>query len=86
VTDLLSRHQPRRGNLARFLFVCFDVQQNNPLSKITEYHRATALAAQQDLRRSLSDEQLASIRGTPMRKQRRGRIYWYDTYRVDDAV
>jgi hypothetical protein len=51
-----------------------------------KYHSATAQAAYHDLRRSLMDDQVASIRGTPMQEARKGRIYWYDTYRVGDQV
>lgn len=32
------------------------------------------------------DEAVINIRGTPMREERKGRYYWYDTYRVGDAV
>lgn len=51
-----------------------------------DYHTSTAHAAYHDLRRSLADERVAAIRGTPMREERKGRAYWYDTYRVGDAV
>jgi hypothetical protein len=51
-----------------------------------KYHSATAQAAYHDLRRSLMDDQVASVRGTPMQEERKGRTYWYDTYRVGDQV
>jgi hypothetical protein len=51
-----------------------------------KYHSATAQAAYHDLRRSLMDDQIASIRGTPMQEERKGRFYWYDTYRIGDQV
>ncbi|WP_333818239.1 nucleotidyltransferase family protein [Tabrizicola sp.] len=50
------------------------------------YHSSTAQAAYHDLRRSLMDDQVAAIRGTPKREDRKGRRYWYDTYRVGDQV
>jgi hypothetical protein len=51
-----------------------------------KYHSSTAQAAYHDLRRSLMDDQVAEIRGTPMQEERKGRKYWYDTYRVGDQV
>lgn len=51
-----------------------------------QYHSSTAQAAYHDLRRSLMDDQVAKIRGTPKREDRKGRRYWYDTYRVGDQV
>ena len=51
-----------------------------------QYHSATAQAAYHDLRRSLIDDQVAAIRGTPTQETRKGRKYWYDTYRVGDDV
>lgn len=51
-----------------------------------QYHSATAQSAYHDLRRSLMDDQVAAIRGTPKQENRKGRAYWYDTYRVGDDV
>lgn len=51
-----------------------------------QYHSATAQSAYHDLRRSLMDDQVAAIRGTPKQENRKGRVYWYDTYRVGDDV
>ncbi len=51
-----------------------------------QYHSATAQAAYHDLRRSLMDDHVAAIRGTPKQEERKGRKYWYDTYRVGDEV
>jgi hypothetical protein len=51
-----------------------------------KYHSAAAQAVYHDLRRSLMDDQVASVRGTPMQEARKGRTYWYDTYRVGDQV
>lgn len=51
-----------------------------------QYHSSTAQAAYHDLRRSLMDDQVATIRGTPKLEERKGRRYWYDTYRVGDQV
>ena len=49
-------------------------------------HSTLAHAAYHDLLRSLRDEQVASLRGSPALEQRSGRRYWYDTYRVGDQV
>lgn len=51
-----------------------------------QYHSSTAQAAYHDLRRSLMDDQVAAILGTPKREERKGRRYWYDTYRIGDQV
>ncbi|GLR45984.1 hypothetical protein GCM10007880_65020 [Mesorhizobium amorphae] len=47
-------------------------------------HSPLAHSAYHDLLSSLRDEVAAEIRGTPTR--RNGRVYWYDTYRVDSDV
>ncbi|MQT14665.1 nucleotidyltransferase family protein [Segnochrobactrum spirostomi] len=49
-------------------------------------HSTLAHAAYHDLLRSLQDEAVSDLRGTPTRVERRGRIYWYDTYRVGSDV
>ena len=49
-------------------------------------HSPLAHAAYHDLLRSLGDEQVAGLRGSPALEQRAGRRYWYDTYRVGDQV
>ena len=49
-------------------------------------HSTLAHAAYHDLLRSLGDEQVAGLRGSPALEQRAGRRYWYDTYRVGDQV
>ena len=45
-----------------------------------------AHAAYHDLLRSLQDDAASEIRGTPTRVERKGRIYWYDSYRVGSDV
>jgi hypothetical protein len=45
-----------------------------------------AHAAYHDLLRSLKDEAVAEIRGTPTRVERAGKTYWYDSYRVGTDV
>ena len=45
-----------------------------------------AHAAYQDLLRSLKDEAVSDIRGTPTRVDRGGRTYWYDSYRIGSDV
>lgn len=49
-------------------------------------HSTTAHAAYHDLLRSLLDEAVSNIRGTPTRVERNGKIYWYDSYRVGSDV
>ncbi|MEO9780415.1 MAG: GSU2403 family nucleotidyltransferase fold protein [Sedimentitalea sp.] len=49
-------------------------------------HSAIAHAAYHDLRRSLQDEAVTEIRGTPTRVERNGKIYWYDSYRIGSDV
>jgi hypothetical protein len=46
----------------------------------------TAVAAYQDLRRMMIDEAVAGMRGRPILRERAGRSYWYDQFRVGDAV
>ncbi len=49
-------------------------------------HSPIAHAAYHDLLRSLREEALSDVRGTPTRTERNGRVYWYDTYRVGSEV
>lgn len=49
-------------------------------------HSPVAHAAYHDLLGSLRDEAVAEIRGTPTRVERKGRVYWYDSYRVGSDV
>ena len=49
-------------------------------------HSATAHAAYHDLLRSLMDEAVSAIRGTPTKVTRKGKIYWYDSYRIGSDV
>lgn len=49
-------------------------------------HSPVAHAAYHDLLGSLRDEAVAEIRGTPTRVERKGRVYWYDSYRVGSEV
>lgn len=51
-----------------------------------ERHSLTAHTAYYDLLRSLKDEAVSDIRGTPTRVERNGKAYWYDTYRVGSDV
>ncbi|ADZ69218.1 nucleotidyltransferase family protein [Polymorphum gilvum] len=51
-----------------------------------ERHSTTAHAAYNDLLRSLLDDEVAEIRGTPTRVERNGKHYWYDTFRVGSDV
>jgi len=45
-----------------------------------------AHAAYQDLLRSLKDDAVSDLRGTPTRVERGGKIYWYDSYRIGSDV
>lgn len=49
-------------------------------------HSHTAHAAYHDLMRSLMDEAVSDIRGTPTKVERKGKTYWYDSYRVGSDV
>ena len=49
-------------------------------------HSSIAQAAYHDLLRSLKDDAVSDIRGTPTHVSRNGKIYWYDTYRVGSDV
>lgn len=49
-------------------------------------HSAVAYAAYADLLRSLSDDAVSDLRGTPTRVTRGNKVYWYDTYRVGSDV
>jgi hypothetical protein len=49
-------------------------------------HTALAQASYHDLLRSLIDESLSAIRGTPRLETRLGRYYWYDVYRLGSSV
>lgn len=50
------------------------------------HHSPLAHAAYHDLLRSLRDEAIGDLRGTPTRVTRNGRIYWYDSFRVGSEV
>ena len=49
-------------------------------------HSSIAHAAYHDLLRSLQDDAVSNIRGTPTRIERNGKIYWYDTFRIGSDV
>jgi len=49
-------------------------------------HSTVAHAAWHDLLRSLQDEAVSDLRGTPTRVERNGRAYWYDSYRIGSDV
>ncbi len=49
-------------------------------------HTSVAHAAYHDLLAALRDEAVADFRGAPTRVERRGLVYWYDTYRVGSDV
>lgn len=49
-------------------------------------HSTTGHAAFHDLLRSLKDDAVSDLRGTPTRVERNGKAYWYDSYRVGSDV
>lgn len=49
-------------------------------------HSLIAHSAYIDLLRSLKDDAVSDIRGTPTRELRNGRAYWYDVHRVGTSV
>ncbi|WP_300042675.1 GSU2403 family nucleotidyltransferase fold protein [uncultured Paracoccus sp.] len=51
-----------------------------------DHHSPIAHAAYHDLLRSLRDEAVTDLRGTPTRVTRNGRVYWYDSFRVGSEV
>jgi hypothetical protein len=53
---------------------------------VFQRHSPVAHAAWHDLVRSLQDEAIGELRGTPTRVTRNGRTYWYDSYRVGTEV
>lgn len=55
---------------------------------MTRYQRHSALShvAYHDLLRSLKDEAISNLRGTPVKKARGGSSFWYDTYRIGNRV
>jgi hypothetical protein len=50
------------------------------------YLSAIAHAAYQDILRSLREERVSTIQGTPRRELRNGRYYWYDVFRTGTTV
>lgn len=50
------------------------------------YHSPTAQAAYHDLLSLLLDEAVSEIRGSPVLKEREGKAYWYDHYRIGTDV
>ena len=49
-------------------------------------HSPSAHTAYHDLLRSLKDEAISMLRGTPEKVSRKNRAYWYDTYRIGSEV
>jgi hypothetical protein len=52
----------------------------------TRYHSTTAQTAYHDLLSLLLDEAVSEIRGSPTLREREGKGYWYDRYRVGTDV
>lgn len=53
---------------------------------VFQRHSTIAHTAYHGLLRSLLDDTISDIRGTPTRVERNGKVYWYDTYRVGSDV
>lgn len=51
-----------------------------------QHHSTIAHAAWHDLLRSLQDDAVTDLRGSPTRVARNGKTYWYDSYRVGSDV
>ncbi|MCB6176964.1 hypothetical protein LHP98_02320 [Rhodobacter sp. Har01] len=49
-------------------------------------HSMNAQSAYLDLLRSLKDDSVSTLRGSPVKEIRNGRAYWYDLYRVGTSV
>lgn len=66
---------------------CYVQRATNLLNMtMIERHSATGHAAYHDVLRSLGDDAVSAIRGTPTRVVRNEKVYWYDTYRVGSDV
>ena len=50
------------------------------------YHSQVGTAAYHDLRRMLLDDRAAEVRGSPTRVTVKGRVFWYDKYRIGNAM
>lgn len=50
------------------------------------HHSTFGHAAHHDLLRSLKEQQVTALRGTPSLETRNGKAYWYDSYRVGAQV
>ena len=59
---------------------------NEMMNMETHYHSRTAQAAYHDLLSLLLDEAVSEMRGNPTRRERDGKGYWYDRYRVGTDV
>lgn len=55
-------------------------------TKMLRRHSLLANSAYLDLLRSVQDDAVATLRGTPTRELRNGRAYWYDVHRVGASV
>ena len=75
-----------------YIFVEHRICSTKPISVehpepfIFERHSSIAHAAYHDLLRSLQDDAVSEVRGTPTKAERNGKIYWYDTYRIGSDV
>ena len=59
---------------------------NNVEQTMTQTHSSTAHSAYHDLLRLLKDEAVADIIGSPHKRTRNGRDYWYDMFRIGTSV
>eukprot|EP01030_Chromulinospumella_sphaerica_P019813 gene19813-19713_t len=56
------------------------------MSRPIRRHSPTAMAAYHDLRRLLLDDMASDILGAPTVRERNGRRYWYDRYRIGNVT
>ncbi len=82
---MVHRFSSFRNEYSAFMYnkIYYCCTRRHPLIK---RHSHIAHAAYHDLKRSLLDEVVSTVRGTPRREQRNGRNYWYDIYRIGSDV
>jgi hypothetical protein len=66
--------------------VICSTKRQNVEQKMIHRHSPLAHTAYHDLLRSLQDDAVADLRGTPTRVERGARAYWYDSYRIGSDV
>ena len=49
-------------------------------------HRSNANSAYIDLLRTLRDDEVSDLKGTPAKRTTSGKVYWYDRYRIGNDI